>query len=271
MKKASWFSFLALAAAGLVLGGTITVTHPSGGSVAMGSHCPIAWTASGVSVNVKIVLVKSGGTAAGVLANNLAPGSSPYDWTVAAPAEAGQQYQVRVRAVDGSVMGMSPVFTVIAAAGNAIPASKADLQIKRKGPSEKLKNMILSMKPPDLVPSCTANIGKVNTVSTFTLGLKNMGEIAYNRQTCEKIKFYYCGTDPTSTPVNIVAVQSAWPPYPILGGGTFTKVVSWTFTQKGKYTYEVIVNPPECREQTGPDPEADLTNNSLSEKVFWIE
>ena len=56
MKKALLFATLLLFAAGAAFGGTITVSQPAGGSFAMGAACPVHWTASGVSGNVKIQL-----------------------------------------------------------------------------------------------------------------------------------------------------------------------------------------------------------------------
>jgi hypothetical protein len=57
-------------------------------------------------------LIKPGGALVGLLANNIAPGASPWSWTVAAPAVAGEQYKIRVRAVDGTTEGESAEFTV---------------------------------------------------------------------------------------------------------------------------------------------------------------
>jgi hypothetical protein len=113
MKKNLWIVFGLLLASGALFGGTITVTQPSGGNVAMGSSCPIAWTATGVSAHVKIQLIRPGGGLVGPLATDLPPGSSPFAWTVAAPAVVGEQYRIRVHAKDGSADGESAIFTVI--------------------------------------------------------------------------------------------------------------------------------------------------------------
>jgi hypothetical protein len=98
----------------LAYGGTITVTQPGNCmTLTMGSSVQIAWTASGVTSNVKIQLIRPGGGLVGPLATNLPPGSSPYFWTVAAPAVSGEQYRIRVHANDGTADGQSPVFTVV--------------------------------------------------------------------------------------------------------------------------------------------------------------
>ena len=94
-------------------GATITVSQPAGGNLTMGSTCPIAWAASGVTANVRINLIKPGGALVGLIVGNQALGSSPYSWTVGAPALAGEQYRVRVAASDGSAMGESAIFTVV--------------------------------------------------------------------------------------------------------------------------------------------------------------
>jgi hypothetical protein len=117
MKKTILLVFLAVLFVAMAHGGTITVTQPAGGNVLIGAALPIAWTASGVTGNVKIQLIRPGGALVGLLANNIAPGASPWSWTVAAPAVAGESYKVRVRTVDGTAEGESAEFTVTAGAG----------------------------------------------------------------------------------------------------------------------------------------------------------
>jgi hypothetical protein len=115
MKKAFLFAALILFAAGLAFGGTITVSEPAGGSFAMGAACPVHWTFTGTVGNVKIQLIRPGGGLVGLLAGRLAPDNSPYPWVVASPAEAGQNYRIRVSAVDGSCLDESAEFSVTAA------------------------------------------------------------------------------------------------------------------------------------------------------------
>lgn len=135
MKKMMFIATLAVFIAGSLFGGTITVTQPAGGNMAMGAACPIAWTASGVTSNVRINLIAPGGAMVGMLIGNLIPGSSPYTWTVGAPAVAGQQYRIRVVAQDGSGMGESAVFTVTSGGGDpGTPGSIADVQLSGTSP-----------------------------------------------------------------------------------------------------------------------------------------
>ena len=126
-------------------------------------------------------------------------------------------------------------------------------------------------KPADLIPSASANIGAVNTPSTFSISVKNIGEMPYDRVTCDWIKFYYWGPTGTSQPPSIYDMKTTYLPNPILGGKSYNHVVTYTFTQKGIYKYRVYVNPPECQVQTGPDPDSNLANNGLVEKTFEIK
>jgi hypothetical protein len=116
MKKALLFAALALFAAGLAFGGTITVSQPTGPNVTMGAATPIAWTSSGVAGNFKIQLIRPGGAIVGVLKNPVA--ASPWSWTVAAPAVVGEQYKVRVSSTDGTTQGVSATFTVVDGGGD---------------------------------------------------------------------------------------------------------------------------------------------------------
>lgn len=117
MKSMMFITILAVFIAGSLFGGTITVTQPAGGNVEMGAACPIAWTATGVTSNVRINLIAPGGALIGPIIGNQLPGGSPYNWTVGPPAVVGESYRVRVIASDGSGVGESAVFTVIAGGG----------------------------------------------------------------------------------------------------------------------------------------------------------
>lgn len=269
MKKKLCFTVLAMLAAALAYSATITVTQPAAGNAAMGSKVMVKWTASGVSSNVKIVLRKPGGALVGNLAGNLPLSPGNYEWTVAAPAEVGETYKIHVRATDGSAEGESGLISVVAASSTSGTLGKSPNFVLQN--KDALKDKLMSLKPPDLVPSCTANIGQVNTVSTFSLGLKNLGDIPYNRQTCDWIKFFYWGLNGTTNPQSIYDMVKTYLPSPIPGGGTHSHVVNYTFTQKGKYTYQVYVNPPECQDQHGNEPDANLLNNGLTQKEFWIK
>jgi hypothetical protein len=115
MKKTLLFTALAIFAAGLAFGGTITVSQPTGGDKVMGSSMQIAWTSSGVAGNFKIQLIRTGGALVGALMSNIA--ASPQSWTIAAPAEVEQSYRIRVHAMDGSADGESAIFKVVADGG----------------------------------------------------------------------------------------------------------------------------------------------------------
>ncbi len=132
MRNQVVFAVFALLAAGLARGGTITVSQPAGGSFALGAACPVHWTTAGVNRRVNVQLIRPGGALVGLLASRLQPASSPFQWTVAAPAEAGGRYRIRISAADNSASGESPVFSVTAAAAPAPPAEapRCDLGIR---------------------------------------------------------------------------------------------------------------------------------------------
>jgi len=96
---------------------TIKVDSPNGGEpMVLGDKWQIKWTATNVSGNVKIQLIKPGGAIIGVIAPNLAPGGSPFPWTVGqtnnGTAAAGD-YKIRVMALDGSASdGSDKAFTI---------------------------------------------------------------------------------------------------------------------------------------------------------------
>jgi hypothetical protein len=133
MKRFLWLAIATLLVSAAIFGGTITVTQPAGGNVVLGGTCPIAWTASGVTTSIKIQLVKPGGALVGVLANNLAAGASPWNWTVASPAVIGVQYKIRVRAGDGSAEGESALFTVVQGA-EPVPGSISNVKLSGSSP-----------------------------------------------------------------------------------------------------------------------------------------
>jgi hypothetical protein len=114
MKFKLIFLALALFASVPAFAGTITVSRPVRGTLALGEVCAIHWTAQRVNDRVKIQLIQPGGALVGRLANRLAAGGSPFNWTVAAPAVSGGSYRVRVSAMDNSASGESEVFTISA-------------------------------------------------------------------------------------------------------------------------------------------------------------
>jgi hypothetical protein len=134
MKKTLLFTALVIFAAALACGQTITVTQPGAESFALGDPCPIHWTASGVSSNVKILLRRPGGALVGTIANNLRVGSSPYAWTVASPAVAGETYKIHVRATDGSAEGESATFSVTGSGGPGAPGTISNVHLNYTSP-----------------------------------------------------------------------------------------------------------------------------------------
>ena len=135
MKKWLTMSLLILFFAAAACGATITVTQPAGGNVTMGSPMQIAWTASGVNSNVKILLRKPGGALVGTIANNLPLSPGSYNWTLGAPAVVGESYKIHVRAVDGSAEGASAVFTVVQGADpDPVPGSITNVHLSGSSP-----------------------------------------------------------------------------------------------------------------------------------------
>ncbi len=133
MKKWLALSMMMLLFAFAMHGATITVTQPSGGEVTMTCPVQIAWTASGVNSNVKILLRKPGGALVGTIANNLPLSPGSYNWTVAAPAVVGESYKIHVRATDGSAEGESAVFTVVQVA-EPVPGSIGNVKLSGSSP-----------------------------------------------------------------------------------------------------------------------------------------
>ena len=133
MKKWLAMSLMMLLFTIAVRGATITVTQPSGGEVTMTCPIQIAWTASGVTSNVKILLRKPDGAFVGTIDNNLPVSPGLYTWTVAAPAVADQSYKIHVRASDGSAEGESAVFTVVQEA-EPVPGSISNVKLSGSSP-----------------------------------------------------------------------------------------------------------------------------------------
>ncbi|MCX6583419.1 MAG: carboxypeptidase regulatory-like domain-containing protein [Candidatus Aminicenantes bacterium] len=82
---------------------SIRVTAPAGDEKHnMGSICSIAWEAHEVS-KVKIELYKNGKSLS-VIAASVPAGSHTYSWTIPARMRAGNNYQIKISAVDAGVM-----------------------------------------------------------------------------------------------------------------------------------------------------------------------
>jgi hypothetical protein len=118
MKKTWFVIFMVFGFSVMIWAGSISVTSPNGGeTLVLGKSCPITWTAANVAVNVKIQLIRPGGGLVGLITTNLAPGASPYSWTIGQSASgiaAAGSYKVRVSALDNSVLDESDAaFTLI--------------------------------------------------------------------------------------------------------------------------------------------------------------
>ena len=97
--------------------GTLRVTHPNGGEpLVRGAASQISWTATGITDNIKLILLNEDNSIYGVIVRELAPGSSPYPWTVG-DTEIGRaplgNYKVRISTMDGGIKDVSDAtFTI---------------------------------------------------------------------------------------------------------------------------------------------------------------
>jgi hypothetical protein len=85
-----------------VLGQSIMVTTPNGGERWMiGDPVVITWTATGMSGNVRINLIRTGGAVVGTIASSVPVADGSFPWTAGAlstgMAESAENYLVRVR------------------------------------------------------------------------------------------------------------------------------------------------------------------------------
>lgn len=115
MKKTFCFMACAIFAAGLAFGGTIDNVKLSGTSPhCLGRLATITWTATGVSQQVKIQLVKEGGGFTELIASGLAAASGSFAWTTGqyqgGMAEPAENYRIRVSTLDNSTADKSPAF-----------------------------------------------------------------------------------------------------------------------------------------------------------------
>ena len=119
--------------------GTLTLTSPNGGeTLTRGAAGQIAWTAVGVSDNVKLILLNEDNSIYGVIVRDLAPGSSPYPWTVG-DTEIGRapvgNYKVRISTMDGGTKDVSnAAFTIAAAADPGTTPGIRDVRLSGASP-----------------------------------------------------------------------------------------------------------------------------------------
>jgi hypothetical protein len=106
MKKLLLILTIAALVTGFAYAGTIHVIYPNGGeTLYKGKPCTITWTSSGITLPLRIVIVKNGARV-GDIVTNLPAGTTSYPWTVGnyigGTVAIGNDYTVRVR-VDTSV------------------------------------------------------------------------------------------------------------------------------------------------------------------------
>jgi hypothetical protein len=111
MKRTECVAIACLALAVGSSAATLTVTSPNGGeNWAQGSPHPITWTAAGVSGKVKLVLFKAG-VKFGDIASDVPASQQNYSWVVGnsdgGMAPAGNDYKVKVRTLDNTVVDLS--------------------------------------------------------------------------------------------------------------------------------------------------------------------
>jgi protocatechuate 3,4-dioxygenase beta subunit len=113
---------------------SIKVTAPGGGEkLEMGSIFNIAWDAYEVN-NVKIELYKNGKSFS-IIAASIAAGMNSYSWTIPTRMRAGNNYQVKISAVDAGVMAedISNAFSIVPLAALTLnyPVAADVWQVKR--------------------------------------------------------------------------------------------------------------------------------------------
>ena len=149
MKKLFLLMFILMVGAGMAYSQSITVDNPHSGSVwCKGANYEIQWTTIGVMHSrVKLRLYSSTGTKILGIVNDTENDGS-YHWTVPMFVKPGK-YVIRVKTIDGIVMGNSSVF-VIKSCGPGLfvyqgklpilGMSKAELAIYMKGPGPRIRN-----------------------------------------------------------------------------------------------------------------------------------
>jgi len=114
--------------------GTISNVRLGGASpYTLGNSIAVSWTATGVSQQLKLQLVRSGGALVGPIVNTLAPGTTSYLWPageyIGGTAQAGEEYsyKVRVSTIDNALMAESAVFKLKAAGSGITEFTLVDL------------------------------------------------------------------------------------------------------------------------------------------------
>jgi hypothetical protein len=118
--RSVWLALLIAGTAVAAFGDSITVTSPAGGeSWPLGSMVNITWNSSGVSGDVRIVLIRSGGAEVGPITASIAASAGTFPWRVGEVTRGtvteGVNYRIRIRAVGSDTSDQSEVFAVTAA------------------------------------------------------------------------------------------------------------------------------------------------------------
>ena len=105
-KKKTLFIVALAGLAAALCGQSITVTAPNGGERwLLGDPVSITWSSAGLSGDVRITLLRSGGAVVGTIAAAVPAGSGNFTWEAGALATgaaiAGENYLVRVRTASG--------------------------------------------------------------------------------------------------------------------------------------------------------------------------
>jgi photosystem II stability/assembly factor-like uncharacterized protein len=111
-----------------IVGPSISVTSPSGGSFNAGSKCLIAWTYTGSPGTVRIDLWK-GGSKASTIVSSTSVGSNnkgSYSWTIPKTQAAGTDYSISVTSTsNSSIYGAGSFFAITGSKASAGPDQKA--------------------------------------------------------------------------------------------------------------------------------------------------
>ena len=94
-----------------ITSGTIDVTYPNGGeTLVRGQNYTVTWTSSGISGNVKVVILKAGQFLMNLAAND--PNDGNYPFVPIATFSDGHDYQIAVSNLDGSISNTGGYFSI---------------------------------------------------------------------------------------------------------------------------------------------------------------
>lgn len=112
-----WMALLIAIMSLATFGKSITVTVPAGSEHwALGSTVTIHWSVSDVSGNVGISLIRRNGGLVGIIQARIEANAGSFSWPVGeltdGTAETGDNYRIRVRALQSGTTGQSEVFSI---------------------------------------------------------------------------------------------------------------------------------------------------------------